>query len=125
MIDCANPASGDFTVTCDYPCVVIYSDGTAYRRMAAAPVGDNICAFTLPNDYNADAGLIVAIRGDLNLDGKVTSTDAMQTLRIAAGLRELTDILLLILDLNDDGEITSTDAMQILRLAAGLRSASW
>ena len=86
---------------------------------------DNTRAFTLPDDYDADAGLIVAVCCDVNADGTVTSTDAMQVLRAAAGLRELTAVQLLILDINGDGEITSTDAMQILRLAAGLRTVNW
>ena len=88
-------------------------------------MSDGTYAYTLPDDYDADAGLIVAVRCDLNGDGSVTSTDAMQTLRIASGLRETDKIQRLILDINNDDDITSTDAMQILRLASGLRTVNW
>ena len=62
---------------------------------------------------------------DLNGDGSVTSTDAMQALRTAAQLRVLDAVQILIMDVNGDGTITSTDAMQILRVAAQLRTVSW
>ena len=56
--------------------------------------------------------------GDVNLDGKVSASDARLTLRVAALLEELPEKQFSIADINCDGKITSSDARKILRIAA-------
>lgn len=58
--------------------------------------------------------------GDVNNDGKVTSSDGRKTLRVAAMLEDFTDIEFKLADMNQDGKITSSDARRILRVSAML-----
>lgn len=59
--------------------------------------------------------------GDANGDGKVTTTDALIVLRVAAGIEDnLTEEARKLCDVNEDGYITLSDARKILRSAAGL-----
>ena len=60
------------------------------------------------------------IKGDVNGDGKFSSSDAILILRIIAGLMIPTDSQRLAADVNGDGEIGSNDAILILRIVAGL-----
>ena len=62
-----------------------------------------------------------SVKGDLDGDGGITSTDATYALLHAAGLRQLTGDVLSLADVDSDGEVTSTDATYILLKAAGLR----
>lgn len=56
--------------------------------------------------------------GDVNMDGKVTSVDAMLALKLAL-LDNPTDVILGLADVNGDGKITAVDAMRILQYATG------
>ena len=58
--------------------------------------------------------------GDVNDDGDVDLSDAIQILRYDAGLIELEGNALLAGDVNDDGETDISDAILILRYDAGL-----
>ena len=58
------------------------------------------------------------VRGDIDGDGEITVSDALQALRIAAKLREETPEALAICDVDNDGAITVSDALRILRVAA-------
>jgi len=60
------------------------------------------------------------VKGDVNEDGKLSSSDAILALRIISGLMIPTDGQRLAADVNDDGEIGSNDAILILRIVAGL-----
>jgi len=59
-------------------------------------------------------------KGDVNGDGRVRANDAILSLRIAAGLVDVTPEQKCAADMNDDGEVKSNDAILILRRAAGL-----
>ena len=58
--------------------------------------------------------------GDLNMDGKVDSGDAILLLRYNAGLETLTNEQKLLADVNSNGRIDASDASEILRMDAGL-----
>ncbi len=58
--------------------------------------------------------------GDVNLDGKINSTDFMQVRRHYLGLYSITGDGLIAADVNSDGKINSTDFMQIRRHYLGL-----
>lgn len=62
--------------------------------------------------------------GDINMDDKVTATDARWTLQAATGNRELNEAQQRAADLNGDGKISSIDARWILQRATGNREAS-
>jgi hypothetical protein len=57
--------------------------------------------------------------GDINNDGKITASDALQALQCAAGKRTLTDLQKQAADINVDGKVTASDALKILQFAAG------
>lgn len=58
--------------------------------------------------------------GDLNGDGRVTTTDARAALRVAVKLEPQTALTLRLADLNGDGAVTTADARAVLRKAVGL-----
>lgn len=60
------------------------------------------------------------LEGDVNGDGKVTSSDARDALRAAIGLEDLTEEEKKRADVDGDGKVTSSDAREILRKATGL-----
>lgn len=62
------------------------------------------------------------IKGDVNLDGKVTAEDARLALRQSAKLENLTGLSFKAGDLNGDGSITSGEARTILRVSAKLEN---
>jgi hypothetical protein len=124
-VNFASPAAGNFTLRCEAPCAVMYTNGTDYIRIPAVSLSDGSYAFSLPADYDSSGKIAIRLAGDLNGDGEVDSTDALQTLRCAAELRTYTAIQLLTADLDGDHTLSSVDALQLLRLAAGLRMVNW
>jgi hypothetical protein len=62
---------------------------------------------------------VESIRGDLNNDGTITSTDTLICLQIAAGSRPLDAATLAAADVNDDWQVTSLDALMIMQAAVG------
>lgn len=60
--------------------------------------------------------------GDVNMDGKVNSSDARLALRASAKLEELTADQRRSADVDEDGKVTSIDARTILRIAAKIES---
>lgn len=60
-------------------------------------------------------------KGDIDGDGTITSSDALNVLQLVVNVKELTDEQKKAADLDGDGEITSTDALYILQIIVGLR----
>ena len=60
------------------------------------------------------------ILGDVDMDGQVTTADALMALRYVMGLIELTEDQLAQADVTGEGEITVADPLLILRHAMGL-----
>lgn len=58
--------------------------------------------------------------GDMDLNGKVETTDARLILRISAGLELVNDDLFLIADMNSDGAISVEDAVLALKAVANV-----
>jgi hypothetical protein len=77
---------------------------------------DHVCDDDCDHDHGHDHGTPPSDE----FDGTYRTGDAMNILRIAAGLMDLTPELLEIYDLNKDGEITTADALLVLQLVAGL-----
>ncbi len=69
----------------------------------------------------ANAGTITILLGDVDMNGKVTASDARQILRFAAGLDEINDDLLnFACDFNNNGKPDPADARAALRTAADI-----
>ena len=59
------------------------------------------------------------LKGDVDKDGVITSSDALRILRASAGLDTLTDLEKSLADVNGDGVFDSADALAVLRMSAG------
>ena len=65
---------------------------------------------------------IAAKLGDVNQDGKITSTDARMILQAAAKTLSFTDAQAQIGDVDGNGKITASDARTVLRVAAKIQT---
>lgn len=61
-----------------------------------------------------------ALKGDIDGDGSLTSSDARFVLRASVGLETLSDNLKKIADADGDGTVTASDARLVLRASVGL-----
>lgn len=97
-----------------YAYVMTRSDGSiwAYRF--------NGVGMDIPVMIKAPLGKESFTLGDVNLDGKVNTSDARLALRGAATLETLTDQQVLAADVNKNGKVDTSDARKILRVAANL-----
>lgn len=62
------------------------------------------------------------VSGDINLDGKVTASDARLALRASARLEDLNAVQIDVGDMDNNSKITAADARMILRVSAKLDS---
>ena len=111
-----------FTIACDEACVVAYStdNGNNYTKLPATSTDtEGIYSFTL--SISEDTKLLIALKGDVLLDGEIDPVDGTQIKRYSLGLRAFDANQLLLGDVNDDGEIDPVDGLQIKRLSLGLR----
>ena len=53
--------------------------------------------------------------GDVDMNGKVTASDARTVLRVSAQLETIDNVIIPIADADKNGKITSSDARKILR----------
>lgn len=106
--DCENPG---YTEHCCMFCHDYYVDEEI------SPVGhsfmNGFCVLCGEKDSNV-------IKGDVNGDREITSSDAVLLARFLVNLEELDAVQLLAADLNEDGEVTSADSVLLARLLAGL-----
>ncbi len=65
-------------------------------------------------------GAFSALMGDVDLNGKITASDARAVLRYSAKLTSLTKDQLTVSDINSDSKVTAADARIILRISAKL-----
>ena len=81
--------------------------------------------YTLPEGTTA-VDVVSALRGDINLDGKLNTRDAALVARIAASLQDMpagdADLRTALIDANGDGKLNTRDAALVARAAAGLHS---
>ena len=115
-----------FSVECDKPCYIAYSvdGGETYERLA---VFDNVEMKDFGFVMNVDCDVVLAIGliGDLNLDGKIDSADALQILRYDVGKTTFDSLQKIAGNINVDGKLDSADALQILRFDVGKAQFSW
>jgi len=124
------PASGwkvganTFTVTCEKACVVAYTNdnGETYTRLTPTGSG-NTYSFTV--DLTAETQIVVAIKGDVNNDGLINTTDIGQVQTLSKNPSRMTALRLLCGDVNKDGLINTTDIGQIQTVSKGTRAFAW
>ena len=111
-----------FTVTCEQACVVaISTDNKAtYEELTCVNVGENTYQFTVPEDIDCDFWILIALKGDVNLDGNVTAVDGIFIARYLlpesdTGHFYLDAVTSLTADTNDVGGVTAVDKVLIAR----------
>ncbi|MGN0606664.1 MAG: dockerin type I domain-containing protein, partial [Oscillospiraceae bacterium] len=60
------------------------------------------------------------LMGDIDLDGSITSADALAVLQNVVEIKEFTEVESIAADVDGDGSITSADALAILQYVVGL-----
>ncbi len=108
-------AYGVFTVTCSNACVIAYenADGT-YTRLTAMPTETtNTYEFVCPNNFPEDIALVVVVKGDADLNGRITAVDATRVK--SASIRKWTfnNLEMLAADVDGNGRITTVDATRV------------
>lgn len=87
-----------------------------------SPVSVLLAVLILLSSLLMGFSAFAATPGDVDSNGKVTSTDALMTLQYSVGQRSLTSAQIAAADLNGDKKVNSTDALLILRISAGIDS---
>lgn len=92
----------------DYPQYLIYSKSRKYIA---------------PYSSSSGTGVERYLRGDVDLDGVITSSDARLVLRYAVGLEQAPQVMWIIADVDQSGEVQPADARLVLRFSVGLITA--
>ena len=70
--------------------------------------------------FMVTASAATVLKGDVDMNGKVTAADARTVLRAAARLQDITETQKIIADVSGDEKVTASDARTILRRAANI-----
>ena len=129
-----NPIGGDnaptcrvdgqtLTVTCDRACVAAYKDADGnYVRLTPTANANGSYSYTLPEGVSE---VTVAVRGDLDGDGKLTAKEARRVMTAVTRADSLDALQMLCADLNGDGKISAMEARQILSAVTNSASVKW
>ena len=129
-----NPIGGDnaptcrvdgqtLTVTCDRACVAAYKDADGnYVRLTPTANADGSYSYTLPEGVSE---VTVAVRGDLDGDGKLTAKEARRVMTAVTRADSLNTLQMLCADLNGDGKISAMEARQILSAVTNSAAVKW
>lgn len=79
-----------------------------------------LIVFMLTFTFMVTASAATVLKGDVDMNGKITAMDARTVLRAAARLDEITDTQKIIADVSGDSKVTASDARTILRRAANI-----
>ena len=117
-----------FVVRCDIACAVIAvtvdeNSEKTYTRLSARQVAEGY-EFTITNPQN-NMEVVVALKGDINLDGSVTNSDSTQIRAYVAGKKVLEALNLFSGDANGDGKVTNTDSTRVRAVVAGKINMKW
>ncbi len=119
--------SNTFTVTCDVPCTVAYSNdgGTTYIRVkAVATDKENTYSFTVEN-MTAQTIVGISVTGDTDGNGKINIIDCVQLKAATLGTRELSPLNKVTCDTDGNGKINIIDCVQLKAATLGTRQLTW
>ena len=129
-----NPIGGDnapacqvdgqtLTVTCDRACVAAYKDADGnYVRLIPTANANGSYSYTLPEGVSE---VTVAVRGDLDGDGRLTAKEARRVMTAVTRAGSLDALQMLCADLNGDGKISAMEARQVLSAVTNSASVKW
>ena len=113
-----------FTVSCDNACLVAIVNADGIYTVLPCTTTDDEHSFTV-NVADADVTIVIAIKGDANLNGAREAKDATFAAQAAAGKRTFTALQQLAMDGNGDGVFDSKDATYAAQVESGKRSYKW
>ncbi|MBQ1675380.1 MAG: S8 family serine peptidase [Oscillospiraceae bacterium] len=127
-IDAEALYSGDvtFTVNCNKACVVAIVNGDGIYSKLACTTGNGEHKFTV-TVTDADVEIVVAMKGDVNLDGKISTMDATMAKQKYLGTAFAIDanLQMLTADVSGDGKVTTMDATMIKQAYLGSATLPW
>ena len=124
-ITVTDASAGTFTVTCAKACVVAVDNGDGtYDRLTAGGTG-NTRSFTAPDGFTSDISIVVAVKGDISLDGTINALDAGQVKAVSIGKVSVPPLKMLAADVNKDGVVNALDAGQVKAVSIGKVSFPW
>ena len=107
----------------DQAVLVTVKDGNNYTVLPCTPDGKRHM-FTL--NVTKDTEIVVAFKGDANLDGAVKSSEATMIKRSIAGTYQFKNGMAeLAADVNSDGTVKASDATMLARFIAGTYTIKW
>ena len=114
------------TVTNDIACVVLVKTGVdSYERLTAVKKEGEDNTYEFTTKLTDGMSFVVAVKGDVSLDGAFTAQDVNQV-RLAAGGKITLDVLpMAIADITGDGIFTAQDVNQVRLISGGKISATW
>ena len=95
-----------------------------YTREPCTTDEEGVHSFTIT--VNAETTIVLAMIGDVNLDGEVKLKDSLMIKKHIAGTEEITDPLaFLVGDVNGDGAIKLKDNLSVKKAIAGTDALAW
>ena len=120
-----NGYSGEttFNVTCVDSCAVLFTtDGENYTRLTGT-AGDNGYRFTV--DVTQKMTIVVALKGDVNLDGVLKNQDVTMAKAANLGKRTLSTLQEMVADVTGDGVFKNQDITKFKAALLGKTTLNW
>lgn len=116
-VNIIDTAAGTFTVTCESACVVAIenADGSYTKLIADSSSGDTY-SFCIEGDSLAEQKIIVAIKGDFDMNGTVNRGDATKILRALTNKESISALAAVVADVTGDNAVSRGDSTRILRV---------
>ena len=112
-----------FSVSCDDACAVLCStDGENYTRLTGT-AEYNGYSFTV--DVNQEMTIVVALKGDVNLDGILKNQDVTMAKAANLGKRTLSTLQEMVADVTGDGVFKNQDITKFKAALLGKTTLNW
>ena len=114
-----------FTVTStdDKAVLVAVKDGDTYTVLECTTDENGVHSYTVNMDK--DMEIILALKGDVTLDGKVALKDNLSLKKHIAGTEVLSGLPFLVGDVDSNGEIKLKDTLAVKKVIAGTSVFAW
>lgn len=112
-------------VECDQACVVLakLSDGS-YVKLNAVKRADDTYTFDF-SGVSGDFSLVVALKGDYNLDGTVTTNDVAQANKALVNHTDPSELQNYVFDMTSDDAITTNDVAKVNKSLVSKTAIEW
>ncbi len=98
-----------------------YSEGS-FVPLEAAENSDGSHSFTAPEGVYE---LVLALKGDVNQDGRLSNADSTKLKAAVKGMTELDPTQILASDVNNDGKLSNADSTKLKAVIKGMSGISW